>query len=275
MLFNFKNLIQQQQKPILDSNVSINTNKLSSFHQPQQSPKKQQQNNNQETSLNPLYDLINNMIKPGTNKNGLTNQLSQQSLVTSKPNSLYVNKSCSWPDCPLVSHKFDSFDAYTKLHLNIEHRLDEKSHKELLKQIYLMESIEAELNKQKQILNDMLLHLNNQLESFKQQQQFQQQSAQNLHINDLIAFTQLKNPNPTQNLQKQIINPQSKTITTGLVTPVGVDTFKSASSSDLADREKFNKYSNLKRPYEFKTVSHLGEGKETKLKTRRKKKTYY
>jgi len=263
---NFQSLIQQQ-KPILDNNKASN-----SFHQPSQ----QQSPNKQEASLNPLHDLINN-LKKQTNKNGLTNlnQLPAQNIVTSKPNSLYTNKSCNWPDCHLVSLKFDSFDAFMKLHLNIEHKLDDKSHKQLLKQIYAVESIETELNKQKQILNDMLLHLNNQLECFTQQQfQQQQSSAANLHINDIIAFNQHKTQIQAQNLKQTINHPQSKSSNTignatsnGLITSVGsvlgTDTFnaKSASSSDLlhADREKFNKYSNLKRPYEFKTVSHLGE----------------
>lgn len=230
-------------------------------------------------------------MKKQTNKNGLTNlnQLPAQNIVTSKPNSLYTNKSCNWPDCHLVSLKFDSFDAFMKLHLNIEHKLDDKSHKQLLKQIYAVESIETELNKQKQILNDMLLHLNNQLECFTQQQfQQQQSSAANLHINDIIAFNQHKTQIQAQNLKQTINHPQSKSSNTignatsnGLITSVGsvlgTDTFnaKSASSSDLlhADREKFNKYSNLKRPYEFKTVSHLGEGNRYYIKKYKKRRT--
>jgi hypothetical protein len=40
--------------------------------------------------------------------------------------------------------------------------LDEKSHNDLLKQINLISNLEFELNKQKDLLNEMLIHLNNQ-----------------------------------------------------------------------------------------------------------------
>jgi hypothetical protein len=90
--------------------------------------------------------------------------------------------------------------------LNIEHRLDEKSHQQLLKQIGLVESLEQELLRQKSLLNDMLAHLNNQLEIFKQQQHQQQQNQQiQLQLNDLIAFSQLKHMQQQQQQQHQQI----------------------------------------------------------------------
>lgn len=285
----------QQKQGLLENNLVINSlSKGESIaYQSQTSPNK---TNNQQ-QLNELYNLLNKLIATPlkTNKNGQYQSLQLNQSTVAKPqaiqaqqtsqlpNALYslVSKSCCWPDCHLVGLKFDSFDAFFKLHLNIEHKLDDKSHKQLLKQIYLVESIEADLNKQKQILNDMLMHLNNQLEVFKQQQHQQQQFQQSLQLNDLIAFTQLKqnevqhqhisskqihNTNDQQiksnSISNNILNISAKN-KNSVVTPVngtGVGTIVPNVDLNNSDREKFSKYSNLKRPYEFKTVSHLGDG---------------
>ena len=44
-----------------------------------------------------------------------------------------------------------------------EHLLDENSHNQVIKQMHLVKTIEGELSKQKNILNSMLIHLNNQM----------------------------------------------------------------------------------------------------------------
>ena len=80
----------------------------------------------------------------------------------SKMSWIYTNGLCQWPDCHKAACKFDSHDAYT-LHLINEHLLDENSHGQVVKQMHLIKTVELELNKQKGLLNDMLVHLNNQL----------------------------------------------------------------------------------------------------------------
>ena len=160
--------------------------------------------------INDLTDLLHKLIS----QHNMHEQESSKITTATDDNgphhrsSLYVNKCCAWPDCTLAklngSLKFESFDLYTKLHLNIEHRLDEKSHKQLLKQISLVESLELELQRQKLLLNEMLGHLNNQLDAFKQQQQQHQQNQQlQLQLNDLIAFSQLKQLHHRQQQQQQ------------------------------------------------------------------------
>lgn len=158
-------------------------------------------NTKTEPDLNNLLSkLINNSQKSGESAaSNESSSNSSQSANNSQLATLYTqSKCCGWPDCALTklnaNLKFESFDLFLKLHLNIEHRLDERSHKQLLKQIGLVESMENELNKQKMLLNSMLSHLNNQLDTFKQQQNQPPSSNQQvqLQLNDLIAFTQLK-----------------------------------------------------------------------------------
>ena len=126
----------------------------------------------------------------------------------SKMSWIYTNGLCQWPDCHKAAYKFDSHDAYT-LHLINEHLLDENSHGQVVKQMHLIKTVELELNKQKGLLNDMLVHLNNQLMKKKpvvqqlpfnysgqsnfmdlQQQQQQQQKNHPLFIAALLAAQQ-------------------------------------------------------------------------------------
>lgn len=277
---------------MIDANLALKQSS-SSYHHQQQQQQQNAQGSQQllnsktqqqpQVQLNELYDLLNKLIGGNAAVAAAVKASApphQPPVANGKASALYsvTSKSCAWPDCHLLGLKFDSFDAFVKLHLNIEHKLDDRSHKQLLKQIHLVESIEADLNKQKQVLNDMLVHLNNQLDAFKQQQQQQQHQFHHLHhhgqqpsslnLNDLIAFTQLKQsqqaPPPAakqpSHQQLQIKTPMSTTsilnVNTnpnGLITPI--------SNVVNGEREaKLSKYANLKRPYEFKTVSHLGEG---------------
>lgn len=187
--------------------------------------------------LNDISDLFNKLV----NKNQLLNP------NLKLPNSLYNNKSCSWPECSLSNLKFDSFDAYLKLHLNIEHKLDDKSHKQLIKQIQQVESLELELNKQKQLLNEMLLHLNNQLELFKQQQTF---THQNQQLNDLIAFSQMqKSNNPNQD--------QENTNTEAKTKNLNKRSFEKASSSlgvEFQRNRELYKQQDIRPPFTYASL---------------------
>jgi hypothetical protein len=188
---------------------------------------------------------------------------SQQSLLNSN-SSLYANKCCAWPDCSLTklntNLKFETFDLYMKLHLNIEHRLDEKSHKQLLKQIGLVESLELEMQRQKALLNDMLAHLNNQLEVFKQQQQQQQQNQQiQLQLNDLIAFSQLKQ---LQQQQQQQHTHQILSNNINAMNVNGVSHFSGAQSLNGNDEnDSFNENENSNDLSTGVTVKHNHRGR--------------
>ena len=121
-----------------------------------------------------LIDLLSKLLA-----NVSTTPTSGDSLAHLK--SLYANKQCQWPDClpnALLSNSakdFDSYDVYAKFHLTKEHTLDEKAHEQLIKQIQLVDTLDYELKKHKQLLNDMLMHLNGQLNTHKQQIQQQEQ----------------------------------------------------------------------------------------------------
>lgn len=134
------------------------------------------------TTNSPAKHSTNKIELSKTSHNEWSNLLSK--LVNGTPISdktpntttLYLNNKCQWPGCK-QSTQFESFESFVQKHLIKEHKLDEESHGQILKQMNIIETIENELNKQKQLLNEMLHHLNNQLNAVKQQQQQQQEFA--------------------------------------------------------------------------------------------------
>ena len=85
---------------------------------------------------------------------------------------LFVENTCQWPECQKTIIKNyqqfvvgggGSFEKFQNFHLMQEHLLDENSHNQVIKQMHLVKTIEGELSKQKNILNSMLIHLNNQM----------------------------------------------------------------------------------------------------------------
>ena len=159
----------------------------------------QQQQQQSMTSINETSALIKRLVNSSQNTSG-------EHIIPLPPfASLYSSstKQCQWPDCHSTQHgnvAFDSFDSYLQSHLNAGHKLDDKSHLDLIKQSNLIDKLEFELRKQKQILNDMLAHLNNQLNAFKhqqlqqQQQLFQQQQQQQQNQLTALVSNGVSNP---------------------------------------------------------------------------------
>lgn len=152
------NLLPKSSSP---NNLSIKTKTNK-----QSSPLAASQYENSSNLIDLLSKLLTNNVNFSNTNNNLLNL-----------KSLYSNRECQWPECPTGdkhANKFDTFDAYLKFHLSREHTLDEKSHEQLVKQMHLVDTLDIELKKQRQILNDMLLHLNGQLNIHRQQQQQEQ-----------------------------------------------------------------------------------------------------
>ena len=77
--------------------------------------------------------------------------------------ALYVNRRCAWPDCTSTK-TFDTYEKFLKLHLNAVHQLDGTAQKDLFGQINIVTNLETELSEKRQILTEMLAHLNKKLE---------------------------------------------------------------------------------------------------------------
>lgn len=180
--------INNDNKMILNQNQKMNQ-ATDHLHQRAESPLSKKHSSKLELSKSAQHDwsiLLNKLVNgTSVNKKEITNNLS---------NLLYSNKTCQWPGCTSSHLKFDSFESFLHSHLVKVHKLDEESHGQVLQQINLIEKIETELNKQKQVLNEMLNHLNNQLNIIKhnQQQEFvifnqQQQKNENPLILAAIA----------------------------------------------------------------------------------------
>ncbi len=94
--------------------------------------------------------------------------LPQQSITSemSVANLLFEN-TCQWPECQKTHTQFSNFEKFSQFHLMQEHLLDENSHNQVIKQMHLVKTIETELTKQKNLLNSMLIHLNNQMTKLK------------------------------------------------------------------------------------------------------------
>jgi hypothetical protein len=84
-------------------------------------------------------------------------------------NSGFLNKTedslcdhgfCSWPKC--TSEKYETREEFQK-HLNETHKFGSKSHLDLKIQLNLLNCLEKELEKQKNIFYDMVNHLSNQI----------------------------------------------------------------------------------------------------------------
>ncbi len=77
--------------------------------------------------------------------------------------NLLVDNTCQWPECHKHHLQFSNFERFSQFHLMQDHLLDETSHNQVIKQMHLVKTIEAEFSKQKNLLNSMLIHLNNQM----------------------------------------------------------------------------------------------------------------
>jgi hypothetical protein len=91
--------------------------------------------------------------------------LPTQQPVTSEMSvaNLLVDNTCQWPECHKRHLQFSNFERFSQFHLMQDHLLDETSHNQVIKQMHLVKTIEAEFSKQKNLLNSMLIHLNNQM----------------------------------------------------------------------------------------------------------------
>ena len=191
---------QQASQLIFNSPPMFQSNELNNKQQIQRSnsPKPQKQQHSAKIELSKTShiewtNLLNKLV------NGTT---SPQANLSEKPSSyLYMNRACQWPNCVSSHLQFDSFETYLQTHLIKEHKLDEESHGQVLKQMNIIESIESELNKQKQLLNEMLNHLNNQLNVIKQQQQqeftmFNMNQSKNFHNLENTLTNSAKQENP-------------------------------------------------------------------------------
>jgi hypothetical protein len=58
---------------------------------------------------------------------------------------------------------FETFESYQREHLNLIHRLNDLSKKDLLSQINRVTQLELELQRNRSMLSEMLTHLNNKL----------------------------------------------------------------------------------------------------------------
>jgi len=99
--------------------------------------------------------------------NGALHFSSQSSDVTNASKSIHqssllANKTCQWPECA-KNVEYDSYESFIQRHLIQDHLLNEKSHNQVIRQMQTVKTLEAELAKQKDILNDMLVHLNKQM----------------------------------------------------------------------------------------------------------------
>jgi hypothetical protein len=79
--------------------------------------------------------------------------------------SLYVNKQCAWPNCTKSNKNlaYETLESYRRDHLNLMHRLNDHSQKDLLSQINKVTHLELELQQNRALLSEMLTHLNNKL----------------------------------------------------------------------------------------------------------------
>ena len=216
-------LLNEQQKPnhsmssnVLPTNLLINNGFKPSFVntmpniQPGPSETTTKRATNEQTkpiqhSTELIRDLTNKLNHSNGDQAKLADGDPTKSLASSTQSALYSNisKVCQWPDCANNSTKFDSFYEFYHSHLAKEHRLDDKSHAQVLKQIHAIEALETELAKHKQLLNEMLHHLNSQLVALKQQQQ-QHEIALNLNFSQpnltILQQQQKQQPLTNQNL---------------------------------------------------------------------------
>jgi forkhead box protein P len=198
MLPNFQSQSFQNSNNVNNSNLKKNASQNSNSNNNNTTNTKS--NKNEQSNLT---DLLTKLLKETSPSN-----MNNASLIT-----LYSNKQCQWPECSgnTKSTKYDSFDLYSKSHLNKEHKLDDKAHEQLVKQINMVDKLELELKKQKQLLNDMLMHLNNQLKQQQQQQtqlQMQQQLPNSQNNPFFIAALAAAAANAQQ--QQQLKNQLSK-----------------------------------------------------------------
>lgn len=145
----------QQQQPIVQQQTNLNPsgqNYVQNFAQNFSSNNQQSLKHSNESTQVPS-NYTSNM-----NLNNRTNFTDIKKVPT-----LFSNNKCQWPECPRQQVQFDSLDNFTKFHLDQEHLLDERSHNQVLRQMQLVKQIETEMIKQKNLLNDMLIHLNNQM----------------------------------------------------------------------------------------------------------------
>ena len=213
--------MQQQQHQYLTQQDQQNSLSQSTANFPGVQHSVYQQQNEKQIQIRPNSPPKQNKQHPHStpaNKTAVDWSSLLQKLVNGTPtipnekqigtNLLFSNKKCQWPSCSTSGHlHFDSFEAFLQSHLIKEHRLDEESHGQILKQINLIESMELELAKHKQILNEMLNHLNNQLTAVKQQdfslfnqQQQQQHQLQQKSENPLfLAAIAAVAKNPVKN----------------------------------------------------------------------------
>lgn len=90
----------------------------------------------------------------------------KNSLNETQTLGLLQDKTCLWPECHAQHNQFENYENFLQFHLMQEHVLDEKSHGQVIKQMHFVKSLESELDKQKSLLNNMLVHLNNQMVIF-------------------------------------------------------------------------------------------------------------
>ncbi len=75
-------------------------------------------------------------------------------------NLLYVDESCGWPGCKASEDKYDEYDAFCIMHLNVEHILSERTLHDLEKQRRKKKSAEISYLKEKDLYEQMQKHLN-------------------------------------------------------------------------------------------------------------------
>jgi hypothetical protein len=217
--------MQQQQQQQSTSSPTLQQLKKNTANNNKQSTQKSSKNSissSPSNSISSISSLSNNSTSPVQNSLLITKDQNHESSssssssssndwnhllskITSECNipisscvnansSLYLNKQCEWPECAHRTgpFKYDTFESY-KNHLKSDHSLDDRAHADVLKQVQLIENLENETNRQKILLNEMLIHLHSQLASFKQkQQQREQQEAAAFALNYNLNQAQLQ-----------------------------------------------------------------------------------
>ncbi len=94
-------------------------------------------------------------------------QISSKTSDAKKLSCLYVNKRCAWPNCKFSKLNkditYETLESYQKDHLNLMHRFNDHTQKDLLAQISKVTRLQLELQQNRALLNEMLTHLNNKL----------------------------------------------------------------------------------------------------------------
>jgi hypothetical protein len=86
-------------------------------------------------------------------RNGMMNDPSDRT-------GLFVNETCQWPECKSADERFDDFEAFVFMHLNVDHVAhNEQTLSDLAVQKRKVEAAEANLQREKLLFQSMQAHV--------------------------------------------------------------------------------------------------------------------